>query len=169
MLRSSVLLMVLTGLSSTLTGAEPVIGQHNQGVPELAVLEQFSGHWESDLNNSVEVIQGTRHWVLGGHFQQHDYSLLSGNLSGTMYRGYDSKNGRYTMLMIDSKGTASMLAGHWNESQKTLSLEAIDRSCLVQKYESYFPDDNTEKWTLTIVGDGEVVLSGTAKRQGANP
>ncbi|MDC6657791.1 hypothetical protein OEZ74_26310, partial [Leclercia adecarboxylata] len=87
MLRLLLFAVVLCGLECVVAAAEPVIGQHDPGVPELAVLERFAGRWEAQLANSDELIHGTRVWVLSGRFLQHDYTLSSGSLSGTLYRG----------------------------------------------------------------------------------
>jgi hypothetical protein len=142
------------------------IGAPDPGVPELAVLNRFNGKWEAKLQNSEEVIRATRKWMLNGRFQQHDFSLSSGNLSGIIYRGYDQQRQRYTLVMIDSQGSSSLLAGTWDQDQKTFTFRAIDSSCPLQQYESYFPDENTEQWTIITGGDNPIEVSGVAKRVG---
>lgn len=158
-------LLLLSGWCATLCAEEVSYGQHDPGVPELAVLEHFVGKWDGRLQGSEEVIHATRKWVLSGKFIKHDFDLASGGLSGTIYRGYDRERNRYTMVMVDSQGTVSLLAGYWSETLKTLTFESVDVSCPIKKYESYFPDDQTEQWTITTQGENSAELHGTAKKQ----
>lgn len=143
--------------------AQPPPG-YDRGVPELAVIDRFSGTWEAQVVNSDETIRATRKWILNGRFQQHEFELASGNLRGLIYRGYDQERKRYTMTLMESQGSVSMLVGDWNAELRTLSFRAIDSSCFIQTYESHFPDDNTEQWTLTTGGENPVEVSGIVKR-----
>ncbi len=136
---------------------------HDPGVPELAVLNQFLGNWSGTIPNSDESINASRAWILNGRFLKHDFALSSGNLSGVIYRGYDQKNSRYTLTIFDSTGSVSLLAGDWSKELKTFSFDAIDSSCAVQKYESYFPDDHTEHWRL-VMKENMAEVNGIAKK-----
>lgn len=137
----------------------------NPGVPELKVLQAFFGTWEGTVGNSDAVIKAKREWVLNSRFLKHEFTLIGGDLSGTIYRGYDTTEKEYTMVFLDSTGHASHLTGQWSEDQKMLTLEATDSAMLVQRYESYFPDPKTEKWKIEFRTENDVSeISGTAKR-----
>lgn len=160
--RTVLALFALGGLCQHCQAQQPP--GYDQGVPELAVIDRMSGTWEARVVNSDETIRATRKWILNGRFQQHEFELASGNLRGLIHRGYDQQNRRYTMLLIESQGSASMLVGDWNAELRTLSFRAVDSSCFIQTYESHFPDDNTEQWTLTTGGENSVEVSGVVKR-----
>ncbi|MCA8990667.1 MAG: DUF1579 family protein [Planctomycetaceae bacterium] len=158
-------LMFAGEASGLLAGESPAVGKHSPNVSELAVLERFAGSWEGHLVNSDQVIASQRVWVLDGRFLKHDFNFGSGSLTGTIYRGYDTKNSRYTLMWIDSQGTASLLAGYWSEEQKTLTFEAVDSSCRIAKFESYFPDAMTEQWLIIGQGDEAFELRGVTVKQ----
>lgn len=160
-----VAVLLVPGLPTAVCGQNQG-GGPNPGVPELKVLDRMTGKWEGHLPNSDAVIPSTRKWVLDGRFLRHEFSLSTGAISGIIYRGYDQKNNRYVMTFLDSTGNASFLTGHWSSDQKILSYEASDDSYFVQKYESYFPDDKTEQWTIAFRGEnGSGEITGTAVKK----
>lgn len=158
----SLLAFAAVGLPGFASAAEP--SGANPGVPELTVLSRFVGTWVAQLRNTDEEIRSKREWVLDGRFVKHEFDLSSGGVSGVIYRGYNQKSRKYTMTFLDSSGNASHLTGHWDEERKMLTFEASDRSMLVQKYESYFPDDKIEQWTISF-NDNSGEISGTASKQ----
>lgn len=161
------LLLALFLYPGVLSSAEPASpGAPNPGVPELITLQRFAGNWEAKVPNSEDSIASKRIWILDGYFLKHDFELAGGSLRGTIYRGYDRANRRYTLTFLDSQGNVSLLAGHWNEDLKTMTFEAVSGACPIRRYESQFPDDDTEAWTIRFESDGQQVeVSGTAQRQ----
>lgn len=149
-------------LSAPVVADEP-IGAPNPNVPELQVLSRFEGRWEAQLGNSDQKITSSRVWTLDGYFLKHEFSA-AGALVGVIYRGYDTKNRNYTMTFHDSQGNVSMLTGYWNDDLKTLTYEALHSSCALKKYESYFPNEKAEHWTIVFETDNRAELSGVAKR-----
>ncbi len=161
---ANILLIFCAGTPSPVQAEQPQPG-HDPAIPELAVLEQFVGTWKAHIGQSDQVIDSRRSWALGGRFLKHEFSHAGGQLQGTIYRGYDQRNNRYTLTFLDSQGNVSLLVGEWNQEQKLFHFEAIDRSCHVLQYESYFPSPGTEQWTLTLAGKNPVVVSGVARKQ----
>ncbi len=139
-------------------------GAPNPGVPELKELVRFQGEWEAQLGNSDQKIPSKRKWMFDGHFLKHEFEVSGGALRGTIFRGYDQKNQRYTMTFLDSQGNASLLAGSWDQELKNFTFDAVDSSCPIQKYESYFPDEKTEQWTITFDNTQQSQVSGIAKK-----
>lgn len=140
------------------------VGSANPGTPELNELRRFEGKWIGKLGNSDLSIPSQRTWVLDGHFLKHDFDSSNGAVRGTIFRGYDNRNHRFTMTFLDSQGNTSLLAGYWQKDLKTFTFEAVDSSCPVQKYESYFPDEKTEQWTITFDPDNSTVINGVATK-----
>lgn len=159
---------LVLGVGLSVEGAEPV-GKPDGGVKELAVLDRMAGEWETQLDHSEDKVSGGRRWVLDGKFLQQDFAVSNGNLRGIMIRGYDQRRNCYTMTYLDTQGNTSFLTGYWNEDQKILSFDASHRESFMQKYESYFPDAETEQWTVTVLGDdsGAATVTGVARRKGA--
>lgn len=140
-------------------------GDPSPNVPELSELKRFEGKWEGVLGNSDLTIPSERRWTLHGYFLKHDFETTGGLLHGVIYRGYDVKNERFTMTFLDSQGGSSLLVGHWNSDLKTFQFEAIDHTCRVQRYESYFPDERTEQWTIVFDSEKMTMITGVAKRE----
>jgi hypothetical protein len=138
----------------------------NPGVPELKILQKFFGTWEGSVGNSEETIHARREWILDGRFLRHEFTLSNGAVSGTIFRSYDTRQKHYVMVFLDSTGNTSHLTGQWSPEQNTLTFEATSSSMFIQKYESYFPDEKTEKWTATFQTDGNSgEITGTARRK----
>ncbi|MEZ6056987.1 MAG: DUF1579 family protein [Planctomycetaceae bacterium] len=146
--------------------AEEPIGEPDPGVKELALLHRMSGRWVTQLDNSDVKVSGGRRWILDGKFLHQDFNTSNGTLRGTITRGYDQKRHHYTMTYLDNQGNAALLTGVWNEDQKMLTFDTNDRQSYMQKFELYFPDDNTEQWTVEVQGENELIrVTGIARRQ----
>lgn len=140
-------------------------GSPTPNVSELKELNRFAGSWDGSLGNSTEGIPSQRKWDLDGYFLKHTFSVSGGSLRGIIYRGYDTKAEHYTLTFLDSQGNSSLLIGYWNADLKTFIFEAVDSTCPVQKYESYFPNDKTEQWTIVFDSEKLNQISGVAKKR----
>ena len=160
-----VLPVFLVGLFINSSASGEDVGSPSRNVPELKALNRFAGNWDATLGNSTEGIPSQRSWDLDGYFLKHTFSVSGGSLRGIIYRGYDAKAEHFTLTFLDSQGNASLLTGYWNADLKTFIFEAVDSSCPVQKYESYFPDDKTEQWTIIFDSEKLNQISGVAKKR----
>lgn len=143
---------------------QPAAG-FDPGVPELQVLNRFVGRWNAAFGGSGTNIASTRRWVLNGKFLRHDFELSTGDVRGVIYRGYNQNTKEYTLTMIDSSGSVSLLSGQWDENLRTLRFEAVDTSCHISLYESYFPDETTEEWRIVVNNENRTDLRGVARKQ----
>lgn len=168
--RSQLALGILFGLALNLATAfaeeadSPAPG-FDPGVPELKVLDRFVGRWTAEFGGSGTNVASTRRWVMNGKFIRHDFELSTGDVRGVIYRGYDQNTEEYTLTMIDSSGSVSLLSGHWDKNLRTLRFEAVDTSCHISLYESYFPDEMTEEWRIVVNNENRTDLRGIARKQ----
>lgn len=159
-----VLTILVPMIFATTVAAEDFhVGTVNPGHPELNLLRRFEGKWRAELANSNEAITSERKWILNGTFLEHDFQLSNGSVNGKILRGYNTESKEYSMTVFDSSGNVALLHGYWDADLKTMIYDTDSSSSLIQKYESYFPDAKTEKWTITLKSGGQI--SGTAKKQ----
>ena len=154
---------LILGVTSLLHADDFQAGTPNPGRPELGQLRRFEGVWTAELPNSTDSVSSRRKWILNGMFLEHDFELSNGDVRGKILRGFDVEHQRYTLTIFVSSGGTEQLTGYWDEDLKTMTFNAANGSSEIQKYESYFPDDQTEKWTITLQSGGQV--SATAKKR----
>lgn len=139
-------------------------GSPSPNIPELKELNRFAGEWKANLDNGNLEISSSRTWAMDGYFLKHTYETSTGGFRGIIYRGYDKARHYYTLTFLDSSGNASLLTGDWNAELKTFIFEAVDQSVPIQRYESYFPDDKTEQWTIVYNNENRSLVSGRATK-----
>ncbi len=139
-------------------------GVPSPNVPELKQLNLFLGEWDAGLGNSNEKIDSERSWVMDGYFLKHTFEVSGGALRVVIYRGYNKDEHHYTLTILDSQGNTSLLTGNWNADLKTFIFEAVDSTVPVQRYESYFPDEKTEQWTIIFDSKNRNQISGVANK-----
>ncbi len=158
-------LMIRTSLTALLFACStsfPTWAQEASGpapnIPELKVLNRFTGKWEGQDESGRPTTTATCQWVLGGRFVRQNYQTSNG-VEGMIMRGYDPNGRRYVMTMFDSSGTALMLVGQWNEAAKALEMKAPLQDATIVVTMT-FPDDDTEMWKIaTTDAQGNEVTS----------
>lgn len=158
---------VVLGLASVGSAALGAEQGPAADVPELKILDQYSGAWTTTGTNSDgKELKGTAisKWVLGGRFQQTNWKSDDKSDEGMILRTYDQQAKKYRSWFFHSQGGAFELTGDWNETTKTFTGKGKLGDGAVTDT-AKFPQAGTEEWKLVFTNaTGEV----TSELKGVN-
>lgn len=140
---------------------------------ELDVLNQYVGHWTSDVNNKPAVWDenGTKfrclnqiEFILDGWFLQHievyhvvgDPDKVTKSL---ILWTYDPKSSKYVAWSFHSTGIRASSTGNWNSTSKTFTLTSVEPPPnTTGKMAEQFVDAATIKGNFKFIEGGGTVL-----------
>lgn len=140
---------------------------------ELDVLNQYVGHWTSDVTNKPAVWDqnGTKfrtinqaELILDGWFLQHiEVNHIVGDpdkvTKSLFLWSYDPKSAKYVAWSFQSTGIGASSTGSWNPTNKTFTLASVDPPPnTTGKFTEQFVEAATIKGNLKFVENGGTVL-----------
>jgi hypothetical protein len=136
--------------------------------PELTVLDQFVGTWNTEVTYNPAVATArqervtgkiTSKWVLGGRFVQEEGRSLGSDRDHMVLWSYDPQKKAYRSWFYDSVGSANESQGQWDEKSKTLSWKADLGDGMTYVSRHHFIDKDTYEWDYVVTDkDGKVYM-----------
>ena len=170
--------VVMIGLMS---GAVQAEDGPSKDVPQLKVLDYYTGQWESTFSipspddpTQVLKFKGkvTVKWILGGRFVQQTGIYKAGEneapISFTTLYTYDVKKQAYRNWSFNSSGESSESEGKWDETAKAMIWKGVDvQSQMAVEMKSDHSKSDVNPWSIDFkTQDDQTVftISGNNKR-----
>jgi hypothetical protein len=169
-------IVLLATVFTRLAGsAEPPAGPAKD-VPELAVLDHWTGTWDGTLTIKPNegVPKGVQskgfakaEWIEGGRFLRQTWSVEPADgwpgLSGTTIMTYDVRQKTYRSWNFLSNGFTSETKGTWSEKNRTMTWTGRDaESGATGETVATFAQEGVESWRIVEKDrDGKVVAETT--------
>ena len=140
---------------------------------ELDILNQYVGHWTSDVNNKPAVWDqnGTKfrclnqaEFILDGWFLQHiEVNHVVGDpdkvTKSLFLWSFDPKSAKYVAWVFQSTGNCGAWSGQWDSGNKTFTISANEPlPNITDKMTEQFVDAATMKGNLKFIEGGGTVL-----------
>jgi len=150
-------------------------------VPELKLLSQFAGHWDSELGvNAPGETTGAKttgktecQWILDGRFLRQSWSIQPAKgipaMKGQSIRTYDPQKKKFVAWTFHSSGYTETATGEWDEKAKAFNWMAdLPQYQWTTETRSAFPKEGYEEWSIVTKNrQGKVIidLKGKAMRR----
>jgi hypothetical protein len=128
----------------------------NKEIPELAVLDQWTGSVESRSETpSVRTGSARGVWTVDGRFMRQDWTIDPAGdaprFSGSALMTYDPAGKVYRSWSFQSNGVVVESEGKWDESKRTLTwISKPTSEGTTVETTAQFAGDGSERWKIVI-------------------